>query len=80
MSSAITCSWLMKLPRSSMMPTRSASPSLAMQRSKPPLRIRSIACGIHWAMGSGCIPPKPGFRSPWISSTVVLPPERSART
>src|SRR5207249_2036281 len=43
---AITWSWLMKVPRSSMMPTRSASPSLAMQRSKPPALIRSIASGM----------------------------------
>ena len=70
----------MKVPRSSMMPTRSASPSLAMQRSKPRLRIRAIASGMYCAIGSGCIPLNPGFRSPWISSTVVLPPDSSART
>ncbi len=45
-NSAITSSWFTYRPVSSMIPTRSASPSLAMPTSCPPWAISSIASGM----------------------------------
>src|SRR5256885_1622396 len=61
-SSAKTWRWLMKRPVSSMMPTRSASPSVMMHRSWPPTFMTLIVESMLGGIGSGFIPPNSGLR------------------
>ena len=64
----------MKRPVSSMMPTRSASPSVQMHRSWLPTFMSEIVESMLGGIGSGLMPPNSGLRWLCSSVTVVLPP------